>query len=575
MRHRRWMAFAAATALTIGACGSDDDTSSDETTTETTAPAATETTEASETTAAPATAAGSDTTAADTTAAEAPAEAADCTETVAGSELDFAVYSPTPSLDPLQSSGALAGGTDLMAIYDTLMRWDSETNEWVPHVAESLTSNDDFTEWTLTLRDGVTYSNGEPMVAQHVLDNMQRMLGQGRNASRGMIARIDLAASTAPDESTAVFKLLKPWSNFGYLLADAPGMIVNPTAGAVLDSAGGSLIGTDPTGAGVGAYSVERFAPGESPYLVLKARADYWGGAPCIETINLINIPTDQPKFDSLELGEIDVAFFRTQGIINQARETGEYEEFLSLQSAGVTLLINQGVGVFNPIAADVRFRQAVFAALDPESISQRAYDGELLVQDSLIHPDSVWYSEGMSAPERDSELAKSLVDELKAEGWDGKIRLVCPDTIPNAPVAFEAALEAAGMDVDAQVLDTNSQIAAVAVNRDFDLACWGLNVSDSAIWRQIGFNFASDSPSNRIGYKSAAFDAGIDELFAAPDNEARLEAVAKLGEIYAAEVPVAILGAAEEGIMFRDGVTGIIPTQQSMFMLHDASIDN
>ena len=90
---------------------------------------------------------------------------------------------------------------------------------------------------------------------------------------------------------------------------------------------------------------------------------------------------------------------------------------------------------------------------------------------------------------------AKSLVEELKAEGWDGKIRLVCPNTVPDAPVAYEAALEAAGMDVDSQVSDTNTHIAAVAVNKDYDLACWGLNISDSAIWRQIGFNFAERQP--------------------------------------------------------------------------------
>lgn len=570
MKYRRWTALAAASLLALAACGGDD--SGDETTT---AP----------TSAAPATTAGgsSETTAGGeattTTAGEsptttgAPATGEDCTETVPGSELNFGVYAPASSLDPLQNSGALVGGTDMLAIYDALMRWNPDTNDWEPHVAESLTSNADFTEWTLKLRSGVTYSNGDPMVAQDVLDNMTRMMGQGRNASRGMIARVDLANSSAPDDSTVVFKLLKPWSNFGYLLADAPGMVVNPAVGAAVDSAGASVISTDPTGAGVGPYSVEKFAPGESPYLVLKARPDYWGGAPCIETINLINIPTDQPKLESLGLGELDAAFLRTQNIIEEARANDDFTEMMALQSAGVTLLINQGVGNFNPITTDVRFRQAVQAALDTEAISQRAYGGALLQQNGFIHPDSYWYTEGAPEPERDPAVAKQLVDELKAEGWDGNIRLVCPDTVPDAPVAYEAALESAGMTVDSQVLDTNSQIAAVAVNKDFDLACWGLNISDSAIWRQIGFNFQSDSTSNRIGYKNPDFDAAIDELYAAPDDDARRAAVLKMSEIYAQDVPVAIVGAAEEGILISSKVSGIMPTQQTMFMFQDASI--
>ena len=441
------------------------------------------------------------------------------------------MYAPASSLDPLQVSGALVGGTDMAALYDVLMRWNPDTNEWDPHVAESLTPNADFTEWTLKLRPNVTYSNGDPLKAQDVLDNMTRMMGAGRNASRGMIARVDLANSTAPDDSTVVFKLLKPWSNFGYLLGDAPGMIVNPAVGAAMDSAGVSVISNDPTGAGVGPYTVEKWAPGESPYLVLKARPDYWGGAPCIETINFINIPLDQAKLDSLKLGELDAAFLRTQNVIEDARDSGDYDELMALQSAGVGLLINQGVGTFNPIGQDVRFRQAVQAALDPTRSRSGRTAASSLCRTASSTRTRPGTPAGAPEPERSMDTAKSLVDELKAGGWDGKIRLICPDTNADAPVAYEAALEAAGMDVDLQVTDTNTHIAAVAVNKDYDMACWGLNIADSSIWRQIGFNFASDSPSNRMGYKNADFDAAIDELYAAPDDDARRAAVLEMSD--------------------------------------------
>ena len=110
-------------------------------------------------------------------------------------------------------------------------------------------------------------------------------------------------------------------------------------------------------------------------------------------------------------------------------------------------------------------------------------------------------------------------------------------------------------------------------MNRDYDLACWGMNVSDSALVRQLGFNFTSDSPSNRMGYKNPEFDAAIDELYAAPDDDARRVAVAKMAELYAADVPVAVVGAVEEGVMIRDNVTGVLPTQQTMFIFSDASV--
>ena len=543
MTRRRWIAIATAGVLGLASCGGDDDTT--------------------------------DAVTSESTSSDVPDGGSSCTETVPGSELDFGVYAPAASLDPLQNAGALVGGTDMLAIYDALMRWNPDTNAWQPHVAESLTSNADFTEWTLKLRPGITYSNGDTMVAQDVLDNLTRLMGQGRNGSRSLIVRVDMANSKAIDDTTVVFRLFKPWSTFAYLLGDAPGMVVNPRVGSALDGSGTTVISSDPAGAGVGPYTVERWAPGESPYLVLTARPDYWGGAPCIETINMVNIPTDQPKLEALDLGELDVAFLRTPDVIAEARASGEYTEAMRLQSAGVELLINQGSGNYNPITEDVRFRQAVAAAIDPEAMSQRAYGGDLLPHDGLLHPTSYWYTVDSPAPVRDPALASQLVDALKSEGWDGSIRLICPDTAPDAPVAYEAALEAAGMNVESTVADTNSHIAAVAVQKDYDLACFGLNLSDSAMWRQVAINFASDSAANQIGYKNPAMDAAIDELFAAPDDEARRAAMMTISRLYAEDIPVAIVGALEEGLMISPAVKGIEGTQQTMFFLHDASIES
>ncbi len=136
------------------------------------------------------------------------------------------------------------------------------------------------------------------------------------------------------------------------------------------------MIGNDPTGAGIGAYTVEKWAPGESPYLTLKARPDYWGGAPCIETLNFISIPSDETKRESLHLGEIDVAFLRTPSVIDEIRDADEFETQMALHRPARSCSSTRASATFNPIAQDVRFRQAVQAALDPGPISQRAFGG-------------------------------------------------------------------------------------------------------------------------------------------------------------------------------------------------------
>lgn len=540
------VALAAGLALVAVACGSDDSDSAVQVTTTVAEGGVTDTTEA------------------------APVEEAPpCEATVPGSQLNVGVYVPTGSLDPLRTSGALVGGTDLAAIYDVLMRWDEETGEWVPHVAESLEPNGDYTEWTLTLREGVTYANGDPLLAEHVLANMSRLLGPGANASRGLIARVDLENSTVVDERTLVIKLFQPWVQFAYLLGDAAGMVVNPALGSELDASDISVISNDPNGAGVGPYTVEKFTPGESPYLVLKARSDYWGGPVCIETINMVYIVADRPKFEALELGELDLAFLRTADVIADARSTGDYTEAFYLQSAGEVILINNGVGNHTPVTADKRFRQAVNLAIDPAVISQRAYNGELLESKGLIDERSTYFS-GVAGVSPDLDAARALVDELKSEGWDGTIRFNCRDTNANLPVAIVASLEAVGMTVDATITDQNSSIGAV-IQKDFDMACWGWNISDSALYRQIGFNFRSDSPSNRVGYSNSAFDAAIDEMFAAADTEARRQAIRKMSELFNEDVPSVVFAAVEEGYAISGRVAGIVPTQQTVILLGKA----
>ena len=57
-----------------------------------------------------------------------------------GGRLTFAMYSETRGLDPIQSSGTgVAGGTELAALYDTIVRWNPDTQEFENRTAESLT----------------------------------------------------------------------------------------------------------------------------------------------------------------------------------------------------------------------------------------------------------------------------------------------------------------------------------------------------------------------------------------------------------------------------------------------------
>lgn len=94
-----------------------------------------------------------------------------------GGTVSFATYNGISSLDPAdRQDGGATGGSEMAAIYDLLMRFDTAAGEYVPHLAQSLSANDDNTVWTLKLRDGVTFSDGTPMGSAAVVWSIDHYL---------------------------------------------------------------------------------------------------------------------------------------------------------------------------------------------------------------------------------------------------------------------------------------------------------------------------------------------------------------------------------------------------------------
>ncbi|MEE2035016.1 ABC transporter substrate-binding protein, partial [Rhodococcus chondri] len=79
---------------------------------------------------------------------------------VQGGSLRWGYVFTAPSLDPAQC-GTSAGWQACQAIYGTLMSYDASDNSYAPAMAESVVTEDGRV-WTLTLREGVTFTDGTP-----------------------------------------------------------------------------------------------------------------------------------------------------------------------------------------------------------------------------------------------------------------------------------------------------------------------------------------------------------------------------------------------------------------------------
>jgi ABC-type transport system substrate-binding protein len=170
--------------------------------------------------------------------------------------------------------------------------------------------------------------------------------------------------------------------------------------------------------------------------------------------------------------------------------------------------------------------------------------------------------------PAHDVGAAKALVDGVKASGWNGQLRYRCTNTPTNVARAgaMRAQLAAAGIDL---VLDvdggTDEQVQALAV-RDFDLACWGLQVTPDDLGADaLRQNLYSTLGTNRSGYESADMDASLDALRVARDAAARQGAYRRIAELYAQDLPFYVDAAIEEYVAWSGDVVDITPTLGSV----------
>ena len=168
------------------------------------------------------------------------------------------IYSMVRGFDPvLFSASGSTGGAELVSVFDSLMTYDSESDTFVPRVAQSATPNHDFTEWTVVIRHGVTFGDGTPLTSKDVVAHYER-IRDGAFTYTGLV-KSTVSAIEAVDDLTVKFTLTKPWARFPWLLASGAG--ADRELG-VAGPAGRQLCHKVPAGAGVGPYIVKRICSG-------------------------------------------------------------------------------------------------------------------------------------------------------------------------------------------------------------------------------------------------------------------------------------------------------------------------
>ncbi|MGJ4844822.1 TIGR04028 family ABC transporter substrate-binding protein [Leifsonia sp. Le1] len=312
------------------------------------------------------------------------------------------------------SGGFYPNGGILNQITDKLTWQDPKTLKVEPWIASSWTVNAENTEYTFTIRDGVTFSDGTPLDANAVAKNYDTY-GLGNPALKQPVSEVfnNYDHSEVVDRHTVRFFFKKPSPGFlqGTSVIGA-GLVSLSTLAKPFDELGSAtnIVGSGP-------FVVAKEELGKE--VDLKARPDYkWGpeasknqGRAYLDGITFIVTGEDSVRIGSLLSGQADL-IRQVQAYDEKQVEAQNFDVY-----AEPTRGVNDSVAFRpdNPLVSDVRVRRALLKATDSKEIVETLFSSNYPQAKSVLSSSAAGFIDLSAELKPDVKKAKELLDEA---GW-------------------------------------------------------------------------------------------------------------------------------------------------------------
>jgi len=457
-----------------------------------------------------------------------------------------------------------------------------------PALAKSWKISPDGLSYTIVLRQGLKFSDGQPLDADDVLFTFRVYLDENVHAPQRDLLIVSGKPITVrkADAHTVVFQLAKTYG-VGERLFDGLAilprhLLEKPYQEGKLGQSGSLATAADQW-AGLGPFRLKEYVAGQR--LVLERNPYYWKSdaqgnrLPYVDELVFLFVPNADAQVLKFQSGETDM--------ISQLG--AENFSVLSRQQRGYTMT-DAGPGLeynflfFNLNDAgektspemqrkqkwfrEVKFRQAVSAAVDREAIVRLVYQGRGAALWGLVAPGNRrWGNEKLPHPAWSFERARALLKEAGfswSNGPNGESTLLDSDGKPvefsiltsssNADRAKMAALiqddlKQLGMRVQVVPLESRSLLDRVTQSRDYDACIMGIASydadpnSDISVWLSSGgLHLWNPSQAHPATPWEAEIDRLIEEQMSARTFEQRKKLYDRAQEILAENQPMIFL---------------------------------
>ena len=297
-------------------------------------------------------------------------------------------------------------------IYDQLVQMDGE--EYKPELATAWTTEGN--DWTFTIRDGVTFSDGSPLTAKDVKASLDRTRQPALGGAFAGLLK-DIESVEAPDDRTLVITTGQP---LGTMLANMSQLNVAPAAQlAGINDELQQQLGTAKVPVGSGPYKLESHTSDQKA--VLAANDKYWGQKPKIGRLEYTFIPELSARYTALDTGAIDV----TWGVPPDQLTSLEGNDSVVVERVpSYQIYLAWFNGSRKPFD-DVRVRQAMIYAIDTDQMIKDLFPGYGKRATAPIPSTVFGYGENQPYA-YDPERAKRLLAEAGlANGFSVSIQYV------------------------------------------------------------------------------------------------------------------------------------------------------
>lgn len=497
-----------------------------------------------------------------------------------GGEGEPWILGTTDTVTALDPAGSYDLGSSSLEynLYQTLMTVPANSTDVVGDAAESCEYDDPET-LTCTLKEGLEFSNGNPLTSSDVLYSFERaitiqdpngaaiyLLGSITDTANDGTVTLNEGAIETPDDTTVIFHLDKPDTTFQYVLT-------YPGAGAIVDedTFPADVKLPDEEIIGSGPYKLSQYKAGDQA--VLEANENYTGdntgGAPQV-FVKYYSEPSALKL--AVENGEVDVAW-RSLSAPDIADLEGNDD---------VTVATGQGAEirywvwkVDGPVGRETAVRQAAAQVFDRESIAENAYDGTVDPLYSIVPPgfagqkDS--FQEVYSGP--DPDAAQQILD-------DAGIQTPVELTVGWTPTHYGPSAEDEANEVERQLEESGlfdvtlkstewEQYQTIYKEGAYDLFMlgWFPDYPDADTYLSP---FVVDGGFFTNGYTSDEANQLVDSEQGTEDPAQREEIFGQLQDLVANDVPFIPSWVGQNTGVYGAGMEGVEDTLDPSFIFRD-----